>query len=158
MWQHSYYLFCKIALIFCSGLFIYSLPQGTPALLSLCKSTYLLAILNELCFWSYFSGHFLHFTLNCHWMKNVLPWLVCYQSGVGDITWYTGKVEGCTGESSLFRLYKLPSAQGAENWLKSLYTLPCTQVYLPIISIKIMQIVSEVSQADLLSISFDLLI
>lgn len=91
-------------------------------------------------------------------MKNVLPCLVCFQSGEGDITWYIGKVEGCTGGSSLFRLYKLPSAQSAENQEKRLYILPCTQFYLPIISIKNMQIFSVVSQANLLSVSFDLLI
>lgn len=91
-------------------------------------------------------------------MKNVLPWLVCYQTGAGDITRCTGKAEGCAGGSSLFQLYKLPSAQGAEKQEKRLHTLPCTQVYLPIINIKIMQIVSVVSQADRLSVVFDLLI
>jgi len=71
---------------------------------------------------------------------------------------YTVKVEGCTRGCSWFQLHKLPSAQGAENQEKRLCTLHSTHVFLSITSIKIMQIVSVVSQADLLCISFDLLI
>lgn len=40
-------------------------------------------------------------------------------------------------EDPVFQLYKLLSAQGAENQEKRLYNIPYTQIYLPVINIKI---------------------
>lgn len=68
-------------------------------------------------------------------MKNVLPWLVCHQDGEGDIMRYTMNLECCTEGSSLIHLPNSFCSECRETGGK-FYTHTCTQVYLPITSIK----------------------